>query len=106
MNDKPILMVCDNTVYVKIQRCISELMAELTKVSPIKVQRFIIFLISTMLISVKGNWGIGTIYTGSETEEEKTKGKRSMKQFGIMVGLDKPASFEGWFCKIDDRKRI
>lgn len=27
-----------------------------------------------------------------------------MKQFGIMVGLDKPASFEGWFCKIDDRK--
>lgn len=27
-----------------------------------------------------------------------------MKQFGIMVGLNKPASFEGWFCKIDDRK--
>ncbi|NLW10840.1 MAG: hypothetical protein GX028_02345 [Clostridiaceae bacterium] len=27
-----------------------------------------------------------------------------MKQFGIMVGLDKPAAFEGWFCKIDDRK--
>lgn len=26
-----------------------------------------------------------------------------MKQFGIMVGLDKPESFEGWFCKIDDR---
>ena len=27
-----------------------------------------------------------------------------MKQFGIMVGLDKEAAFEGWFCKIDDPK--
>ncbi len=27
-----------------------------------------------------------------------------MNQFGIMVGLDKKASFEGWFCKIDDKK--
>ncbi len=27
-----------------------------------------------------------------------------MDQFGIMVGLNKKASFEGWFCKIDDRK--
>lgn len=27
-----------------------------------------------------------------------------MKQFGMMVGLDKEAAFEGWFCKIDDRK--
>ena len=27
-----------------------------------------------------------------------------MNQFGIRVGLDKKASFEGWFCKIDDKK--
>lgn len=27
-----------------------------------------------------------------------------MKQFGIMVGLDKKDAFEGWFCKIDDPK--
>jgi hypothetical protein len=27
-----------------------------------------------------------------------------MKQFGIMVCLDKVSAFEGWFCKIDDRK--
>jgi len=25
-----------------------------------------------------------------------------MKQFEVMVGLDKAAAFEGWFCKIDD----
>ncbi|WP_422486565.1 tocopherol cyclase family protein [Gudongella sp. DL1XJH-153] len=27
-----------------------------------------------------------------------------MKQFGIMVGLDKKDAFEGWFCKVDDPK--
>lgn len=27
-----------------------------------------------------------------------------MKQFGIMVGLEKPESFEGWFSKIDDQE--
>lgn len=26
------------------------------------------------------------------------------KQFGIMVGLNKKSSFEGWFCKVDDRE--
>ncbi len=26
------------------------------------------------------------------------------KQFGVMVGLDKQAAFEGWFSKIDDRE--
>jgi len=27
-----------------------------------------------------------------------------MNQLGIMVGLDKEAAFEGWFCKVDDYK--
>lgn len=27
-----------------------------------------------------------------------------MNQFGVMVGVDKKDSFEGWFCKIDDKK--
>lgn len=27
-----------------------------------------------------------------------------MKQFEMMVGLDKKDAFEGWFCKIDDRE--
>jgi hypothetical protein len=27
-----------------------------------------------------------------------------MNQFGIMVGLGKDGAFEGWFCKIDDKK--
>ena len=27
-----------------------------------------------------------------------------MKQFGVMVGLNKKAAFEGWFSKIDDRE--
>ncbi len=27
-----------------------------------------------------------------------------MNQFGIMVGLEQEASFEGWFCKVDDFK--
>lgn len=27
-----------------------------------------------------------------------------MNQFGIMVGFNKPAAFEGWFSKIDDQE--
>jgi len=36
VNDKPILLVCDNTVYVKILPCLEELMAVAEKGSPYK----------------------------------------------------------------------
>jgi TfoX/Sxy family transcriptional regulator of competence genes len=35
-NDKPILLVCDNTVYVKILPCVDELMATAEKGFPYK----------------------------------------------------------------------
>jgi len=34
VNDKPVLLVCDNTVYVKILPCLDELMADAEKAVP------------------------------------------------------------------------
>ena len=36
INDKPILLVCDNVVYVKILPCLDDLMTEAEKDSPYK----------------------------------------------------------------------
>ncbi|MCR3955343.1 MAG: hypothetical protein NUK57_03535, partial [Gudongella sp.] len=29
----------------------------------------------------------------------------TVKQFGMMVGLNRKDAFEGWFCKIDDMEK-
>lgn len=45
VNDKPVLLVCDNTVYVKKLPEIEELMSALSAVCRMTVQRSIIYLI-------------------------------------------------------------
>ena len=48
VNDKPILLVCDNTVYVKILPCLGKLMVN-AKASRMTGRRSIISSISTAL---------------------------------------------------------